>query len=897
MTEIATNKIRIPSATRAAGWLALLHGCVLAAACAVVDGPVAFGASASRATLLGCIVFGSVGLITAVLLLIGGALLARGKRAGRTMLLVTAWTALPLIFAGALVAGAALNASRPGDVQAYGALNFHMIAAGASAAFILFLTWMLLTGRTREWSDAELLSHRPPLPPGLAPRMQVTALLSLIFAFLPPVLVMQMISLGLGMGALGAIRRSAGARTGRVMAIIGVSASSLFLVAMALGIGVGVTALYLETSTNQSTYLVSQRLMELNVAQQGYSRLNLDPQNPGGDCTTSIADLLARTANLNAMEPSDAADISAGHEYHGYHFSMVRFTDGDEQDSNHGWAILAWPTVRNKFQLGPPANAQMLESNGTIIELKNVPGAMPGTLTHDQVSQWRVDDSDTVEAQWMIDLDRPRTWTDSETADANQQPIESPAREGVGASLYNNGLAESVLPGRQLRAICWFRAYLAVAPQGPNADDATRLIEQLDGSLSDRADAVAQKMTELAARLPDGSDEADAAHKAIDEVQTHIDGVKQTTLACDVGALVSPEKREKAWQDYLQNDLTDPLVDEDPNSPDDSSTGSSTIDKLQTRAEEWLDHWQEVRQLLPEQNCLAGAKIQEQEEAIRCLAFSPDGKTLAIGGHDHTVRIWNLAASSESAKLEGHTDSVNCLAFTADGSTLVSGGAAPDDNIYIWDIATARENRHLSGHTSAVQSVTISPDGQTIASASLDSTIRLWDLTGGNQKSQMSGDIGRIDDLAISPDGRFLASAGEDKIIRLWDVAAQSESGELTGHSDAVNCLAFSPDGKTIASGSMDNTVRLWNVTDKTQIASLEGHSQLIHAVKFSRDGRWLFSLGMDGTLRVWDIATAKEKARLIMSDDMSCMALSPDGQTLATGDDQSEVQLWRLGP
>ena len=112
---------------------------------------------------------------------------------------------------------------------------------------------------------------------------------------------------------------------------------------------------------------------------------------------------------------------------------------------------------------------------------------------------------------------------------------------------------------------------------------------------------------------------------------------------------------------------------------------------------------------------------------VQSVAFSPDGRTLASGSWDHTIRLWDITTGQHLKVLTGHTLTVWSVAFSPDGLTLASG--SQDETIRLWNIATGAQIATLTGHTAPVKSVAFSPNGVTLASGSMDSTVRLWDLT------------------------------------------------------------------------------------------------------------------------------------------------------------------------
>ena len=302
--------------------------------------------------------------------------------------------------------------------------------------------------------------------------------------------------------------------------------------------------------------------------------------------------------------------------------------------------------------------------------------------------------------------------------------------------------------------------------------------------------------------------------------------------------------------------------------------------------------------------------FKAHKKPISGLAFAPDGRHLATSARHEGARLWDLDGPTEVQQYPGFTFDGLPVAFSPDGRFLALGGY----NFDAWELET-----HACVGSSRIIAYTVAfaPDSQEVAAFGVDEPLERWALPKGKKgkAKKLSGGWGGSRSknrhqrfpagaMAYSPDGKIIATAyavdtgkGFDSYILLWDRKTGRSRGELVAdfQYDHPAAIAYSPDGAVIA-GIYGPVLGVVDVTNGKKVAALKPGKKHFKGLAFTPNGKHLIAVNTDAAVRVYDTATWKETTGYEWQiGKLTAVAVAPDGLRAACGSDRGRVVIWDL--
>jgi WD40 repeat protein/DNA-binding CsgD family transcriptional regulator len=294
----------------------------------------------------------------------------------------------------------------------------------------------------------------------------------------------------------------------------------------------------------------------------------------------------------------------------------------------------------------------------------------------------------------------------------------------------------------------------------------------------------------------------------------------------------------------------------------------------------------------------ASTTISNRDVYTRNIAFSPDGKQLAMVGDERIIPIWDTDTGREVKTINDSgtgTQEVNTgVDWSSDGRFIVTSSVV--SGIRQWDLATGDLLQTYDNHGAAANKVYLNQNDRLILISSADSVARVLDVESGAEVLSLQGHEASVTDARWSPDETLIVTTSMDGTARLWSAADGAQLQTFLAHPAGVLAVAWSPDGRFIATCGNDGLARVWDIESGEAFFTLIGHDMPVRDVAWSPDGKWLATAGADGTVRVWDARDGARQFTLFsVENDLSVIRWSPDSQRLASAGGLT-ARIWDVG-
>lgn len=281
-------------------------------------------------------------------------------------------------------------------------------------------------------------------------------------------------------------------------------------------------------------------------------------------------------------------------------------------------------------------------------------------------------------------------------------------------------------------------------------------------------------------------------------------------------------------------------------------------------------------------------KLPDHGGDVTALALSNDGNQVITGGADKVVRH-SQANGNQVRVLPGANAQVASVAIAANNSLIAAGTA--DNRLLLWNAPDGKPLADVPAHGGPVRSLAFHPNNAQLATAGEDGLVKFWALPFAPARVMNHPD--GVLAAAVSGNGQKFVTGGADKIVRLWNPANLQVERQFAGHAVPVGAVAITANANLLASAGSD-AIRLWNPADGKEVGLLVGHVGDVGSLDFHPSGNQLVSAGSDGTVKVWQLPLVPARI-MTHPDQLTCVALSADGQRILTGGNDKVARLWNL--
>jgi len=305
------------------------------------------------------------------------------------------------------------------------------------------------------------------------------------------------------------------------------------------------------------------------------------------------------------------------------------------------------------------------------------------------------------------------------------------------------------------------------------------------------------------------------------------------------------------------------------------------------------------------------------DSTVFALTWSPDGKRIVSADLDGHIHLWAPTQGgpySMKRSLQMDAEAAGTVAWSADGRSLAVGTSSR--RMRIWDVTTGISSRQhfIPG---MLATIAMSPDGMRLAAGSIGDDwedgqtyiVQTWDMQTGASlftfhlrvRLRGGGLFAFLSESAVSirwqPDSRRIVLARRDNIVETWDIISRKRlsSQSYLSHADEADSIFLSPDGKRLAAIRFDGAVEIWDAASGNIHCSYRGHTRRVTCITWSPDSERIASFSLDGAIQVWDAATGRHCFTYCdQSQNIGVLAWSPDGKSIASANKDQSIRIWR---